>query len=264
MVLVLIVPIVDFCAMAAAVSIVLVLFALAPLGSLYVLLINLQSTTTTTSILPTETTALIMDLLKKNHLLMTGAAEGSNTTTTTSLDELWTSVIASISEDPAFSELLRQRTIHHLRLVVPWIVTFIILAITAIPCIVVGTARHRRYHRHKNPHRIRKVVAAALDCLVAKSTMKTTTATTTTTEGHGICGICLEGLPDGGSNHHQTEDDVVVVLGVCCHAFHEHCISHWLCRRRSHYQCPMCRQDFFDVSTTRKLKRMSGSYYAAA
>jgi Anaphase-promoting complex subunit 11 RING-H2 finger len=254
MVLVLIVPIVDFCAMAAAVSIVLVLFALAPLGSLYVLLINLQSTTTT-SILPTETTALIMDLLKKNHLLMTGAAEGSNTTTTTSLDELWTSVIASISEDPAFSELLRQRTIHHLRLVVPWIVTFIILAITAIPCIVVGTARHRRYHRNKNPHRIRKVVAAALDCLVAKSTMKTTT---TTTDGHGICGICLEGLPDGNQ---KTEDDVAV-LGVCYHAFHEHCISHWLCRRRSHYQCPMCRQDFFDVSTTRKLKRMSGSYVA--
>jgi Anaphase-promoting complex subunit 11 RING-H2 finger len=254
MVLVLIVPIVDFCAMAAAVSIVLVLFALAPLGSLYVFLISLQSTTTSTSILPTETTALIMDLLKKNHLLMT--AEGSNTTST-SLDELWTSVIASISEDPAFSELLRQRTIHHLRLVVPWIVTFIILAITAIPCIVVGTARHRRYHRNKNPHRIRKVVTAALDCLVAKSTMKTTT--TTTTEGHGICGICLEGLPDGNQ---KTEDDVVVVLGVCCHAFHEHCISHWLCRRRSHYQCPMCRQDFFDVSTTRKLKRMSGSYVA--
>jgi Anaphase-promoting complex subunit 11 RING-H2 finger len=259
MVLVLIVPIVDFCAMAAAVSIVLVLFALAPLGSLYVLLVGLQpASRTSTTILPTETTALIMDLLKKNNLLMTAAAADNSTSTgtvtTTSLDELWTSVIASISEDPAFSELLRQRTIHHLRLVVPWIVTIILLAIT-IPCIVVGTARHRRYHRNKNPHRIRKVVAAALDCLVA------TTTTAPTTEGHGTCGICLEGLPDG--NRHKTEDDTVVVVGVCYHAFHEHCISHWLCRRRSHYQCPLCRQDFFDVSTTRKLKRMSGSYAAA-
>ncbi|KAG0474834.1 hypothetical protein HPP92_014520 [Vanilla planifolia] len=49
--------------------------------------------------------------------------------------------------------------------------------------------------------------------------------------GGGECAVCLSEF---------TDDDIVRLLTVCCHAFHPACIDSWLA---SHKTCPMCRSD---------------------
>jgi hypothetical protein len=166
-VLVLDVPIVECGAMAAALSILLVLFMVAPLGSIYVFLISLHhhpdhhSSSTSNE----ETAALIMDLLQKN-----GMAGESTNGTTAALDELW----STINANPALAELLTQRTLqHHIRLVMPWLVTFALAA--SIMVVMFGTAMMTTARRRpRRQERIRKIVATALDCQVVLQTTTTT------------------------------------------------------------------------------------------
>jgi Anaphase-promoting complex subunit 11 RING-H2 finger len=146
--------------------------------------------------------------------------------------DLWTAFCIAISDD-----LLRRA--------MQILTTILVIMAT---CIVVGTARHLLYYH--NPQRIRTIVTAALDSMEMTTTaMKGSSSTST------MCGICLEGLLPQQAN---LENGDVAVLGVCRHAFHEHCIALWLCHRSSHYQCPLCRQDFLDAPTTLKLRRIYG------
>jgi hypothetical protein len=63
------------------------------------------------------------------------------------------------------------------------------------------------------------------------------------------CAICL-GPYDVG--------EVVVWSSnaACKHAFHQECMVDWLCKMQDSTPCPCCRQEFTDLETYRKEKKM--------
>ena len=50
------------------------------------------------------------------------------------------------------------------------------------------------------------------------------------------CSICLDAFADG---------DEIIILPVCRHIYHTHCITSWF---TSHSHCPLCRHDYSGYS----------------
>ena len=51
-------------------------------------------------------------------------------------------------------------------------------------------------------------------------------------EMYSECSICLDAFADG---------DEIIILLVCRHIYHTHCITSWF---TSHSHCPLCRHDY--------------------
>lgn len=64
------------------------------------------------------------------------------------------------------------------------------------------------------------------------------------TVGDELCGICRVSFEDTCPNCLYPGDGCPLVIGVCQHAFHLHCIEKWLKQSSSKGLCPMCRQNF--------------------
>jgi Anaphase-promoting complex subunit 11 RING-H2 finger len=263
-------PIIDAIIMAATdpilqlilVAMVLSL-ALIPLPSIYLLFyLSFHMTTTTTTsprpvlmmimMLKPNETAQIVDLLQSHKNLFT------TTTTTTNFDTFLTTVL-SLADDPA-DEVLCQRTMDHLVDIASWIVAAVWGCL--IPGIVLACIHTGRYG-HGNPKRIPTLVSAALKRMVVD-----VPSTTERSDGSGSsssrneCGICWEPLHPSPTTKNDDDDIAAVVIeGKCRHAFHEPCISHWLCHHGSHYKCPMCRQDSLNASSTRNLRWITPTAY---
>ncbi|ODV75986.1 anaphase promoting complex subunit 11 [Cyberlindnera jadinii NRRL Y-1542] len=59
-----------------------------------------------------------------------------------------------------------------------------------------------------------------------------------------VCGICRTSFDMTCSSCKFPGDQCPLVLGVCTHRFHTHCIEKWLEVETSKNLCPMCRQWF--------------------
>ncbi|WJZ82236.1 hypothetical protein VitviT2T_002010 [Vitis vinifera] len=55
-------------------------------------------------------------------------------------------------------------------------------------------------------------------------------------EMYSECSICLDAFADG---------DEIIILLVCTHIYHTHCITSWF---TSHSHCPLCRHDYSGYS----------------
>jgi hypothetical protein len=63
------------------------------------------------------------------------------------------------------------------------------------------------------------------------------------------CAICL--------SPYDVGELVVWSSNVACkHAFHEECMVDWLCKIQASTPCPCCRQEFTDLETYRKEKKV--------
>jgi Anaphase-promoting complex subunit 11 RING-H2 finger len=247
--------------------------ALIPLASIYLLFyVSFHMTTSTTTsprpvlmmiMMLQNETAQIVELLQSNKNLFAVAANSSSTTTTTTgtsntttFDTFLTTVL-SLADDPA-DEVLCQRTMDHLVDIARWIVVAIWGCL--IPGIVLVCIHSGRYG-NGNPKRIPAMVSTALKRMVVRA------PSTKRSDGSGSsssneCGICWEQLhPSPTTTKNDNDIAVVVIRGKCRHAFHEPCISHWLCHHESHYKCPMCRQDFLNASSTRNLRWITPTEY---
>jgi hypothetical protein len=64
------------------------------------------------------------------------------------------------------------------------------------------------------------------------------------------CAICL--------SPYDVGELVVWSSNVACkHAFHEECMMDWLCKIEDSTPCPCCRQEFTDIETYRKAKKIT-------
>ncbi|CAB3406897.1 unnamed protein product [Caenorhabditis bovis] len=64
--------------------------------------------------------------------------------------------------------------------------------------------------------------------------------------GEDTCGICRMEFEAACTNCKFPGDDCPLVLGMCRHAFHRHCIDKWTSAPTNtpRAQCPLCRQDW--------------------
>jgi hypothetical protein len=213
-------------------------------------------------LLPNES-ALLVKLLEQHDILP--AATGSNCTDSTgststipiSWADFWAAV-PIVLDDATATQVVWQRLMHLLCKADWWRLTMCVLAAVIVLrtyCFGYTTLFGPRHHHDDDDHNdrptkhLRELVAAALQRMATREGHgggKGASPTTATTAGADVCGICLDGL--------LIQKNNVVVEGCHCrHAFHDHCIADWLCR--GGYQCPLCRQDFLDAATTRKLRR---------
>jgi Anaphase-promoting complex subunit 11 RING-H2 finger len=200
-------------------------------------------------ILPPNETTMLLELLQSHNL--------TDDTTTMTWAELQSAVLV-IYFDPNLMEVLFQRTIHHLLTAEPWsqalglLISLIIVRNYRPWESIINSNDDSNNNNNKNPEGFRRRVAAALKrrvVLVVGSPCSEDSNNDNGTTGMGVCSICLDGLHPAQQN---------VVQGECQHAFHDHCISNWLCRGgKSHAQCPICRQDFLGTGTTRELRNRS-------
>lgn len=60
-----------------------------------------------------------------------------------------------------------------------------------------------------------------------------------------LCGICRVELhyPCPCCNF-PDPDQSNILLGICSHVFHAHCIEKWMEKSQHEKKCPMCRQDW--------------------
>jgi hypothetical protein len=209
-------------------------------------------------LLPNES-ELLFNLLEQHHLL--SAANGSNCTDSTGSTCITTpmswayfwAAVPIVLDDATATQVVWQRTMHHLCKADWWRLTMGFLAAVIVVRTFFGysTLFWPRHHHdddsndHPTKH-LRELVAAALQRLATREGHGGGKGASPTTASADVCGICLDGL--------LIQKNNMVVEGCRCrHAFHDHCIADWLCR--GGYQCPLCRQDFLDAATTRKLRR---------
>lgn len=64
--------------------------------------------------------------------------------------------------------------------------------------------------------------------------------------GEDTCGICRMEFESACNMCKFPGDDCPLVLGICRHAFHRHCIDKWIAAptNQPRAQCPLCRQDW--------------------
>ncbi|KAI6175675.1 Anaphase-promoting complex subunit 11 [Aphelenchoides bicaudatus] len=58
------------------------------------------------------------------------------------------------------------------------------------------------------------------------------------------CGICHTPFEGCCVDCRVPGDECPIVVGVCTHAFHMHCIVKWTNSQTQKPACPMCRQDW--------------------
>ncbi|CAD5220114.1 unnamed protein product [Bursaphelenchus okinawaensis] len=66
-------------------------------------------------------------------------------------------------------------------------------------------------------------------------------------EGRGdTCGICRAAFEGCCVDCKMPGDECPIILGVCSHAFHMHCIIKWTNSQVAHQRpaCPLCRQEW--------------------
>ncbi|CAJ0919743.1 unnamed protein product, partial [Mesorhabditis belari] len=72
-----------------------------------------------------------------------------------------------------------------------------------------------------------------------------------TAGGDDTCGICQMPFEACCVSCRTPGDDCPLVVGICRHPFHEHCIKKWISGNAPRAQCPMCRQEWRVNSTVK-------------
>lgn len=67
---------------------------------------------------------------------------------------------------------------------------------------------------------------------------------TDTDEEDDVCGICRNRYDGTCPSCEYPGNGCPIVLGLCNHNFHVHCIKQWLSTETSKGLCPLCRQGF--------------------
>jgi hypothetical protein len=264
-------------ATARLLSLAVLLLSLAPLGSIYVLLLSFDYSGNKAEI--TENAAQSSSLAQ--------VVRDPNAT----LEELWTALFLerrnpSFISSPLLFEYLnfKGKSVHHWCLVIPWFFSFFLGVVvpTALSIYSIYRQRMRRgdvaVDRERRSAKMLKKVKLYTKTLVEEDLLVEQTSDSAndkqddgsnnwklplpgvtllaaavqvssgtpleTRSVPGTCAICL---------NQYAVDDVVIWSPNrdCVHCFHEDCILPWLLRKSSkHRQCPCCRQSF--VSSTTK------------
>jgi hypothetical protein len=280
-------------ATARVLSLAVLLLSLAPLGSMYVLLLSFDYKYPDSSLFQSTGFDAAADHTE-NAQSLAQVFKDPNAT----LEELWTALFLerrnpSFISSPLLLEYLnfKGRSVHHWSLVLPWLLSFILGVVVPTVISIYSVLRQRRRRRdgpvdrEKRLARILKKVKHYTKTLVeedlasdSESDQQDDVTPTWKLPPPGVsmrdasetplvetrnvpdtCAICL--------NQYAIDDAVIWSPNRdCVHCFHEDCIMLWLLRKSSkHRQCPCCRQSFVSsTSTTKTLKVTSTTDMAVA
>jgi hypothetical protein len=273
-------------ATARLLSLAVLLLSLAPLGSMYVLLLSFDYKYPDNSILQSTGFDAAADHTE-NAQSLAQVFKDPNAT----LEELWTALFLerrspSFISSPLLLEYLnfKGRSVHHWSLVLPWLVSFILGVVVPTVLSIYSVLRRRRRRgdgpvdRERRLARILKKVKHYTKTLVEEDlasdseddqeedftptwklpppgvTLPAAAATTMRdpsetplVETRPVPGTCAICL-----NQYVIDDAVIWSPNRdCVHCFHEDCIMSWLLRKSSkHRQCPCCRQSFVSSTAT--------------
>jgi hypothetical protein len=280
-------------ATARVLSLAVLLLSLAPLGSMYVLLLSFDYKYPDSSLFQSTAFDAAADHTA-NAQSLAQVFKDPNAT----LEELWTALFLerrnpSFISSPLLLEYLnfKGRSVHHWSLVLPWLLSFILGVVVPTVISIYSVLRRRRrkdgpVDREKRLARILKKVKHYTKTLVeedlasdsdsdqhddvtptwklpppgvtlpvaAAATMRDALETALG-ETRNVPGTCAICL-----NQYAIDDAVIWSPNRdCVHCFHEDCIMSWLLRKSSkHRQCPCCRQSFVSsTSTTKTIKAAS-------
>jgi hypothetical protein len=286
-------------ATARVLSLAVLLLSLAPLGSMYVLLLSFDYQYPDSSLFQSTGFDAAADHTE-NEQSLAQVFKDPNAT----LEELWTALFLERRNPSSISSPLlldylnfKGRSVHHWSLVLPWLISFILGVVVPTVMSIHSVLRQRKRRRdgpkdrEKRLARILKKLIHFTKTLVEEDlasddsesdqqedvtptwklpppgvTLPATIAgdaseapLAETRNVPGTCAICL---------NQYAIDDVVIWSPNrdCVHCFHEDCIMSWLMRKSSkHRQCPCCRQSFVSsTAITTKTKVASTTAIAVA
>jgi hypothetical protein len=289
-------------ATARLLSLAVLLLSLAPLGSMYVLLLSFDYKYPDSSLFQSPGFDAAADHTE-NAQSLAQVFKDPNAT----LEELWTALFLerrnpSFISSPLLLEYLnfQGKSVHHWSLVLPWIFSFTLGVVVPTVISIYTVFRQRRRLRGDGPAdrerrlaRILKKVKHYTKTLVEDDlapdsendqeedvtpTWKlpppgvTLPAAAAATMRDASATPLIATRPVSGTCAiclNQYAIDEVVIWSpnhACVHCFHEDCIMSWLMRKGSkHRQCPCCRQSFVSSTTiTTTLKAASTADIAVA
>jgi hypothetical protein len=290
-------------ATARVLSLAVLLLSLAPLGSMYVLLLSFDYKNSDGSTFASTAMDAAVDHTQGAHSLAQVFKDPNAT-----LEELWTALFLerrnpSFISSPLLLEYLnyKGKSVHHWSLVLPWLFSFILgVVVPTVMSIYYVLCQRRRLRRGDGPAdrerrlvRIRKKVKNYTKTLVEEDLASDSEndeqdEDVTPTWKLPPPGVTLPAAAD--TMRDASETPLVVTRAIpgtcaiclnqyaideaiiwspnrdCVHCFHEDCIMSWLMRKSSkHRQCPCCRQSFVSsTAATTTIKTVSTTDIAVA